>query len=113
MEDHRTLLCRLLDGVEEELRRLALWSDERPPPQALRSTLPFCVDTLAFTQWLQWILLPQLRQLLALDAPLPGACAIAPMAEHTFRDLPLDTARLQRLLLAIDRVITTHRAQVH
>lgn len=113
MQNFRDQLCGLLNQVENELRRLDLWTTGRPPAQALHSTLPFSVDTLSFSQWLQWICLPQLRQLLALGATLPDACAIAPMAELTYRDSSLDTERLLRLLTAVDRVVTSHPGRHH
>lgn len=113
MEDYRDQLCGLLDEVEDELQHLCLWRDERPAERALQSCLPFCVDTLPFDQWLQWVLLPQMRHLLSLHAPLPEACAIAPMAELTYEESTLDTRRLQGLLDAIDRLVSAHPGQCH
>jgi uncharacterized protein YqcC (DUF446 family) len=113
MEDYRDQLCGLLDALEGELQHLSLWASEPPPSRALQSNLPFCVDTLSFDQWLQWVLLPQMRHLLSLHAPLPEACAIAPMAELTYEESSLDTSRLEGLLAAIDQLVTAHPGQLH
>ncbi|MEF0565218.1 YqcC family protein, partial [Pseudomonas aeruginosa] len=43
--------------IERELRALGWWSESSPAPEALASPEPFCVDTLALEQWLQWIFL--------------------------------------------------------
>ncbi|MCG3169407.1 MAG: putative protein YqcC [Pseudomonadales bacterium] len=98
--DSRTRIARLLPELEVELRARDLWSAHAPPPQALASTQPFCVDTLAFEQWLQFVFLPRVEALLAAGAALPAGCAIAAMGEIRFTDR--DHAALIALLRAID-----------
>lgn len=99
-------IADLLLAIEQEMRRIGLWEDTPPPPAALASTLPFCHDTLEFSQWLQWMFLVRMRALLQSGAPLPTACDIHPLAEHSFLDLPQDTARLLKLITEIDQVIS-------
>ncbi|QFT53850.1 YqcC family protein [Microbulbifer sp. THAF38] len=72
--------------LEAELRRMALWQEEAPTAEALASTEPFCVDTLTLPQWLQFIFLPRMRQLIEGEMPLPQQCGIAPIAEEFFKD---------------------------
>jgi uncharacterized protein YqcC (DUF446 family) len=102
MPDPYATLADLLDQLSTELRRLELWSELSPSPQALASTAPFCYDTLAFEQWLQWVFIPQLRQMIAVQAPLPANCAISPMGELAFADADWDETRLLALLRAVD-----------
>lgn len=45
-------LAQCLLEIEAELRRLGWWSEQAPQATALASREPFCVDTLAFEQWL-------------------------------------------------------------
>lgn len=59
--------------IERELRALGWWSESRPAPEALASPEPFCVDTLALEQWLQWIFLPRMKLILESDSALPQA----------------------------------------
>lgn len=92
--------------LEREMRRLGLWEYEPPPVSALQSTQPFAIDTLRFTQWLQWVFIPRIAALLERDEALPRDCAIAPLAETVFEDLELDTARLLDLLGQMDRRLT-------
>ncbi len=80
-------VAALLIDIEAELRQLNLWDDVSPSEQALASSEPFCVDTLSFTQWLQFIFLPTMYHLMESEAPLPTECGIAPMAEEHFRGL--------------------------
>ena len=82
MTDTRYIpLASLLIDLELELRRADLWSAETPSTEALASVEPFCVDTLDFQQWLQFILLPRMNTLIATQAPLPDKCDITAMAE--------------------------------
>ena len=55
--------------IERELRVLGWWQEQAPSAEALASQEPFCVDTLTFEQWLQWIFLPRMKQLLEAGAP--------------------------------------------
>ncbi|MDM4848968.1 YqcC family protein [Pseudomonas aeruginosa] len=71
--------------IERELRALGWWSESRPAPEALASPEPFCVDTLALEQWLQWIFLPRMKLILESDSALPQASGILAMAEVTRR----------------------------
>jgi uncharacterized protein YqcC (DUF446 family) len=105
--DVTTRLAGLLIDVEAELRQLGLWDRVPPPPEALASTQPFCVDTLVLPQWLQFIFLPTLYAMLAEGRDLPGQCGIAPMAEEYFRGTGLGTDALLAALVRIDELLTT------
>jgi uncharacterized protein YqcC (DUF446 family) len=106
MPDPYATLSDLLDQLTAELRRLELWSEQPPAPEALASSAPFCYDTLAFEQWLQWVFIPQLRHMIALQAPLPASCAISPMGELAFAESDWDAAPLIALLQTIDASFT-------
>lgn len=100
----------LLLDIEAELRRLALWAQQPPSAEAFASTLPFCYDTLTFPEWLQFVLLPRLKQLIESDAELPSTCGIAPMAEEMLREDALRTATLVRLLQCMDETLSAPAA---
>jgi uncharacterized protein YqcC (DUF446 family) len=101
----RDELSLLLQTLESELRGQGRWNDHPPSPVALHSTEPFAVDTLDFDQWLQWILLPKMNQLLLRQLPLPSTCAIQPMAEEVYRD-DAGGARITQILGEIDALLT-------
>ena len=82
--DRRARVAELLIDLEAAMRNRLLWDVDEPPPAALASTQPFCVDTLSFPQWLQFVFLPRMRALLDGGFPLPAQCAIAAMAEMHF-----------------------------
>jgi uncharacterized protein YqcC (DUF446 family) len=98
-------LAELLDDLELELSRQALWETAPPPPAALASPLPFCADTLRFTQWLQWVFIPRTRAVLEGAAALPSRSGIRPMAEEALTGCRWDTGPLIAILGAIDIAI--------
>ena len=110
MSELRAAIAGQLRSVEIELRRLQRWEAAPPPPERLASEVPFCHDTLEFTQWLQWVFIPRFRAVLEGDHPLPTACGIAPIAELAFTELDGDTAALLDSLRDIDRLVTGQEA---
>ncbi|RAU41380.1 MULTISPECIES: YqcC family protein [unclassified Pseudomonas] len=92
--------------IERELRVLGWWSDEPPSDDALASREPFCVDTLDFEQWLQWIFLPRMKIILEQDLALPNASGILEMAQMAYAGNARDTRHLQALLAQFDQLIT-------
>ncbi|AXA23311.1 YqcC family protein [Pseudomonas putida] len=91
--------------IERELQVRGWWDEVSPGENALASTVPFAVDTLAFEQWLQWIFLPRMKLILEHGHPLPSASGILIMAETVFTDRPEESRELRRLLAAFDRLI--------
>jgi len=98
-------VAALLIDVEAELRRLQQWQNESPSAEALASSEPFCVDTLTFAQWLQFIFLPRMHALVAMEQLPPGRCEIKPLAEEYFGGAHLDVAELLRVLGELDNRI--------
>ncbi|MEZ3186575.1 YqcC family protein [Pseudomonas sp. LM13] len=86
MDPRLPAIAQQLLLIERELRTLDLWSAEPPSPEALASVEPFCVDTLRFEQWLQWIFLPRMKAIVEADHPLPQASGICAMAEVVYRE---------------------------
>lgn len=70
--------------IERELRVQGWWEEQAPSAEALASVEPFCVDSLAFEQWLQWIFLPRMKDLLEAGAALPRVSGIQSMAEQVY-----------------------------
>ncbi|MGH8417071.1 MAG: YqcC family protein [Pseudomonas sp.] len=92
--------------IERELRVLGWWKDVPPSDEDLSSREPFCVDTLDFDQWLQWIFLPRMKTILEQDLALPNASGILEMAQMVYASRAQETRNLQELLAQFDRLIT-------
>lgn len=99
-------LADCLLRVEAHMRMIGEWSPVPPSDEALASTEPFCVDTLMFTEWLQFVFLVRMKELVERDAPLPSVSGIAPMAEEHFRSRSQPVARLIAELAVIDELLS-------
>lgn len=98
-------VASLLIDIEAELRGLGLWQNEAPSAAALASTEPFCVDTLSFPQWLQFIFLPRMYALLDREQLPGGRCEIQPLAEQYFAQERLNTAQLIVMIGQLDNLL--------
>jgi len=105
MDARASALAEHLLLIECELRAQGWWQEEAPSAEALASPEPFCVDTLAFEQWLQWIFLPRMKVLLETGAALPSVSGIQAMAEMVYQQ-PGVARRLLELLGEFDRLLT-------
>ncbi len=80
--------------IENTLREMGLYSNQRPDDSAFDSNVPFCYDTMSFLDWLQWVMFPKTRELISRDLPLPTVCEIQPLAEEEFKLINQDTDAL-------------------
>ncbi len=106
MTDRQQLLSAHLQTLEQCLCELACWASEPPSAEALASTQPFCVDTLSFPQWLQFVFIARLRTMLALNQPLPDNCAVAPMAQEYVKSVQASLSPVIEILADIDRLLS-------
>ena len=83
-----------------------IWSTEVPSSEALSSTEPFCVDTLNFEQWLQFVLVARFEEMIRYSLPLPNQCDITPMAEEAFKGRSL--SKVIVLLSAMDKLVSNN-----
>ncbi len=95
-------LRNILAAIETEMRRLNYWETAAPDLTALNSTLPFCCDTLNFSQWIQFVLLKRMSMLVETQHTLPASCNISSYAEEVFKTLDEDTSRLLVLIRELD-----------
>ena len=105
MDDAYKQLASLLLAVEQELRAMQLWDQQRPSAEALASNQPFAIDKLSFNQWLQFMFLPSMAGIIEAASALPEGCSIAPMAEEFYKAEQVDAISLIRHLAAIDAFI--------
>jgi uncharacterized protein YqcC (DUF446 family) len=97
-----------LRAIETVMRLHQHWQDEVPDASAFNSDQPFCMDTLAPLEWLQWVLIPRMHQLLDNGQPLPQNFAIAPYyevaldASHPLRERVLPELQALDALFADD-----------
>lgn len=96
------VLTDLIDELEEALRVLGAWRTTPPPAEAFESQVPFSADTMAFTEWLQWVFIARFRALLEGGHPLPAQCNVTPMAEEALKGMDGDISPVLEALARID-----------
>lgn len=109
MDDRFPAIAEQLLLIEGELRQQGWWDEASPNAEALSSVEPFSVDTLDFHQWLQWIFLVRMKQILEQDLPLPNASGILEMAEMAYADQSQKSLGLRAALKKFDQLITDAR----
>ena len=101
----RRLLLPLLQQLELQLRVQNLWQNSKPSQQALLSREPFAIDTLTFVQWLQFIFLEKMNELIQFSQPLPNSVSVHPMATEYFKGLDHDYSEIENIIARIDLLL--------
>ena len=70
--------------IEEEMRRLNLWSSEPSLPDGVVPQAPFGHGQMSFEQWLQFVLIPNARKLASSGGPFPPDSQVAAQAAREF-----------------------------
>ena len=82
--DRRAELARETDALEAELRRLGWWQSTPIEPERMDFRAAFAMDTMAFSQWLQFVFVPAAREIAAGRRALPPS---SHLAAHAVREL--------------------------
>lgn len=61
---HAAEIERLANAIEAEMRRIGWWHQIPPNAEAFENMGAFGQNTMAFSQWLQYVLLPRVRECL-------------------------------------------------
>ncbi|WP_111977333.1 YqcC family protein [Algibacillus agarilyticus] len=78
-------LQTLLLQLEKSMLQAGAWQIERPNQQAMQSQLPFCIDTLTFSQWLQFVFIEKMQNMINANQPLPSTLQLLPMADEAYK----------------------------
>lgn len=76
---------QLLNELKCQLQVADMWSLRRPSDSELTSDAPFACDTLLFEQWLQFIFIEKMQDILDNDLSLPDTMCLLPMAQESFK----------------------------
>lgn len=93
-------LSDALAQLEDKMLELELWQSLPPSYRALESTQPFALDTLSPTQWLQWVFMPKMQDLIESNSEVPSGFEISPYFEQAMSD----KTKLSELLPIIKQI---------
>ena len=100
--DPRARAGDLASELEAELRRLNVWRAEPLPPEAMQFTRPFGGDTMPFEHWIQFVLIPRLREVATGTSRIPPSSNLIGYAVREFDGRELEMRQLIGLLGEID-----------
>ena len=73
-----------ISELEAELRRMGWWQETPIEPERMHFRQAFGMDTMAFSQWLQFVLVPAAHSMLAGERPMPPSSMLAAHAVREF-----------------------------
>ncbi len=97
--------------IETELKRLGRWMDNPLPEECYHDMGAFGSNTMSFEQWLQFILLPRIREIVSEKNDFPKGSNLATYAIRYF-DGNTDSGLLQDILYTLDRLIQSQSQPV-
>ncbi len=89
-----------LEQVEAEIKRIGLWQPDPLNPDQYNFHSAFAMDTMTFSQWLQFIFIPKVREAAAAQH-FPTQSQVAAQAIREFDGIP-EASHLITLLSEFD-----------
>jgi uncharacterized protein YqcC (DUF446 family) len=102
--DYQTVDAKIA-AIETEMKRIGMWQAEPLEPEQYDFRAAFGADTMAFEQWLEFIFIPHVREIIVTRGPFPSESHVAAQAVREFDTSGFDTARLQQLLQEFDDLL--------
>lgn len=81
------------------MRKGGLWQSVAPSQEKLASRQPFAIDTLTPEEWLHWVFIVRMREMINTQQPLPVGFEISPYFEQAWQ-----TGEHQALLALISDI---------
>src|SRR5947207_13334153 len=104
MQPSHELVAEKIAGIEAEMRRIGMWRSEPMPQERIASAGAFGQGSMAFEQWLQFVFIPRVDQIVAARGAFPSKSQVADQAFREWRmwgDAP-DVDPLLELLREFD-----------
>jgi uncharacterized protein YqcC (DUF446 family) len=92
------------DEIEIELKRLGRWMKDDLPEEAFEDMGAFGSNTMSFEHWLQFVLIPRIREIIQEQSDFPSGSNLAPYAIRYF-DGDYEADPLREILYQLDQLI--------
>ena len=106
-----TLVTAKALELEMELKRLERWQNTPLPKEMVDSMGAFGENTMTFEQWLQFVLIARIQQIVTDHDEFPSGSMLATYAVRAF-DGDQDASQLHQILNDLDHLINTPEASV-
>ena len=107
---YASVVCKA-DEIEAELKRLGRWSLKELSPDRYENMGAFGSNTMSFEQWLQFILIPRIHQIVEAKDDFPSGSQLATYAIRVWNGDP-ESGILQGLLYDLDQLINDRELPV-
>ncbi len=97
-----TVVLEKLAKIELALRQAGLWQESALSPEQYDFRVAFAMDTMSFTQWLQFVFIPTVK-LRAQEGQFPRRSMVAAQAVREFDGVP-EADEVVRLLSEFDEL---------
>jgi len=82
--DDYAIATEWANRIEAALREAGMWQEQPLPAEAYEFRQAFAMDTMAFSQWLQFIFLERIRSIIAERGNFPAKSQVAAQAVREF-----------------------------
>ena len=89
-----------IEKIEQEMRKIGYWQAQPLRPEQMNFKQAFAMDTMTFTQWLQFVFVPRVHEAIAANS-FPRSSSVGTQAIREF-DGDLNAAHLVELLCEFD-----------
>ena len=94
----------VIKAIEMEMKHIDLWQNKPLSPEKYKFQSAFAGDTMSFEQWIQFILIPNVRRIIKERGRFPQNSQVASYAGRNLEGYPYDVAKLQILLNMFDNI---------
>lgn len=91
----------IIAEIEAEMRRIGLWQAAPLQPEQYQFSKAFAMDTMTFSQWLQFIFIPRVRDCAA-SGIFPSTSQVSNQAIREFEGMP-EASHLVTLISEFDK----------
>ena len=100
-QDKYEIVARALAEIIEEMKRIGYWQADPLPVEAYDFRLAFAADTMSFEQWLRFVFVPRVNQIIAEKGDFPSQSQVGTAALKNF-DGDDKASKLVRMLNEFD-----------
>jgi uncharacterized protein YqcC (DUF446 family) len=77
-----------LGAIEDELKRISWWQAQPLSAEQYDFQQAFAMDTMTFSQWLQFIFIPRVKDIVESRGEFPKSSSVGTQAVREFDSLP-------------------------
>jgi uncharacterized protein YqcC (DUF446 family) len=106
IQDQYQQIEQRIAEIEAEMKRIGYWQESPLPAEAYNFQLAFAMDTMAYSQWLQFVFIPRVHSIVESRGVFPPSSSVGTQGLREF-DGDGNALQLVSLLCRFDEQINT------